>query len=67
MLIALVTALLTVGFWGAMSALVAALLAASIVGLVAQRMIGGQTGDVLGAAQVMAEIAVLIAIAATDR
>lgn len=66
-LIALVTALLTVGFWGAMSALVAALLAASIVGLVAQRMIGGQTGDVLGAAQVMAEIAVLIAIAATDR
>ena len=66
-LIALVAALLTVGFWGAMSALVAALLAASIVGLVAQRMIGGQSGDVLGAAQVLAEIAVLIAIAATDQ
>ena len=28
---------------------------------------GGQTGDVLGAAQVLAEIAVLAAIAATDQ
>lgn len=66
-LIALVTALLTVGFWGAMSALVAALMAAAIVGFVAQQKIGGQTGDVLGAAQVLAEIAILAAIAATDQ
>lgn len=66
-LIALVTALLTVGFWGAMSAIVAAAFAAAIVGLAAQRLFGGKTGDVLGAAQVIAEIAVLAAIAATDR
>jgi adenosylcobinamide-GDP ribazoletransferase len=66
-LVALVTALVTVGFWGAMSAIVAALIAATIVGLTAQRLYGGKTGDVLGAAQVLAEIAVLAAIAATDR
>ncbi|MFO1155012.1 MAG: adenosylcobinamide-GDP ribazoletransferase [Rhodospirillales bacterium] len=66
-LIALVTALLTVGFWGAMSALVAALVAAALVGFVARQKLGGQTGDVLGAAQVLAEIAVLAAIAATDQ
>jgi adenosylcobinamide-GDP ribazoletransferase len=66
-LIALVTALLTVGFWGAMSALVAALIAAALVGFLAQQKIGGQTGDVLGAAQVLAEIAVLAAIAAVDQ
>jgi adenosylcobinamide-GDP ribazoletransferase len=66
-LIALVTALLTVGFWGAMSALVAALIAAALVGFLAQQKLGGQTGDVLGAAQVLAEIAVLVAIAATDQ
>lgn len=66
-LIALVTALLAVGFWGAMSALAAALVAAAIVGFAAQRRFGGKTGDVLGAAQVLAEIAVLAAIAATDR
>ena len=66
-LIALVTALLTVGFWGAMSALVAALVAAALVGFLDQQKIGGQTGDVLGAAQVLAEIAILAAIAATDQ
>jgi adenosylcobinamide-GDP ribazoletransferase len=66
-LIALVTALLTVGFWGAMSAAAAAFFAAAIVGLTAQRLMGGKTGDVLGAAQVITEIAVLAAIAAVDR
>jgi adenosylcobinamide-GDP ribazoletransferase len=65
-LIALAAALLCVGFWGAVSALAAALVAAAIVGLAAQRLLGGKTGDVLGAAQVIAEIAVIAAIAATD-
>lgn len=64
-LLAVVTALLTVGFWSAMSALAAAIVAAVIVGLVARRLVGGQTGDVLGAAQVIVEIAVLAAAAAT--
>ena len=64
-LIAVVTALLTIGFWAAMSAIAAAILAAVIVGVVARRMIGGQTGDALGAAQVIVEIAVLATAAAT--
>ncbi len=64
-LIAVATCLLTLGFWAAMSALAAAIIAAVIVGLVARRMIGGMTGDVLGAGQVIVEIAVLAAAAAT--
>ncbi len=64
-LIAIVTALATLGFWAAMSAIAAAILAAVIVGVVARRMIGGQTGDALGAAQVIVEIAVLATAAAT--
>ena len=64
-LIAVVTALLTLGFWGAMSALAAAIVAAVIVGLIARKMIGGQTGDVLGMSQVVVEMAVLAAAAAT--
>jgi adenosylcobinamide-GDP ribazoletransferase len=64
-LIALVVALLTVGFWAAMSALTAAILAAALVALLARWRLGGQTGDVLGAVQVISEIAVLAAIAAT--
>jgi Cobalamin-5-phosphate synthase len=64
-LIAVVTALLTIGFWPAMSALAAAIIAAVIFALVARRLVGGQTGDVLGAAQVIVETAVLGAAAAT--
>lgn len=64
-LVAMVTALLTVGFWSAMSALAAAIVASVIVGLVARRLIGGRTGDVLGAAQVIVETFVLGAAAAT--
>lgn len=64
-LLAVVTALLTIGFWPAMSALAAAIIAAVIVALVARRLVGGQTGDVLGATQVIVETAVLGAAAAT--
>jgi adenosylcobinamide-GDP ribazoletransferase len=49
---------LGLGFW-----LVAAA-AAALTGLIAQRQIGGYTGDVLGAVQQAAEVAVLLAAAA---
>ncbi len=48
-----------------MSALDAAIIAAVIVALVARRFVGGQTGDVLGAAQVVVETSVLAVAAAT--
>ncbi|WP_428543578.1 adenosylcobinamide-GDP ribazoletransferase [Profundibacter sp.] len=41
-------------------ALIAASIAASIIALIALRKIGGQTGDILGASQQLAEIAVLL-------
>lgn len=43
---------------------IAALAAAALTGLLAQRQIGGYTGDVLGAVQQTAEIAALLAAAA---
>jgi adenosylcobinamide-GDP ribazoletransferase len=45
------------------TALVAALLAAGVVGQLARRAIGGQTGDVLGAMQVTGELAALAVLA----
>lgn len=42
----------------------AAVLAASIVGVLAKRAIGGYTGDVLGAAGLLAELAVLLVLVA---
>ena len=48
------------------AALMAIVIGASLVGVViywAQRRLGGQTGDVLGAAQQLIEIAVLVAAA----
>lgn len=44
---------------------VAALLAAALVSKLAQRQIGGYTGDVLGAAQQAAEIAALVVLSAS--
>ena len=41
-----------------------ALLAVVILGMIAKRKIGGQTGDILGATQQVSEIALLIALAA---
>ncbi len=51
---------LSVLIWG----LLAALLTTLILGVIAHRQIGGYTGDVLGSAQQLAEIAVLIAAGA---
>ncbi len=59
---------LTVAFLGPMggaAALVMAAAAAFIVAWLAQRQIGGHTGDVLGAVQQVCEIAILAAAAAT--
>lgn len=48
----------------AATAVIAAFIGAGCVALLAWRLIGGHTGDVLGAAQQAAEIAVLVALAA---
>lgn len=45
-------------------AVVAAFIAAGVMTLIARRQIGGQTGDIAGASQQLAEIAFLIALAA---
>ncbi len=62
-LIAFVIALFAVGFWIALAIGVAVVLAVLLVAVVAQRAFGGQTGDVLGAMQVAAEIVALAAVA----
>jgi adenosylcobinamide-GDP ribazoletransferase len=59
--IALCLALVLVGP-AALVAGLAAGVAAAVVGAVTHRKIGGQTGDVLGAAQFMAELAALLAL-----
>ncbi len=64
LMIASVTALLTLPLVPALLAILAAVLAAGALGMLARRQIGGQTGDVLGAAQVVAELAVLAVVAA---
>lgn len=46
----------------AIAALVSALVVAGLVGAVARSKIGGQTGDVLGAAQQLGELAVLLGL-----
>ena len=55
---------LFLGPWGGLLALLAAFAAAGFVAWLANRQIGGVTGDVLGAQQQAAEVAVLIAAAA---
>ena len=64
--LALLIALLAIGFWASLLAAVVAGLAALAVAALAQRKLGGQTGDVLGAVQVVAEVAALAAIAAIE-
>lgn len=49
--------------WAGAAAIAAAMGVAALVGCLAQRQIGGQTGDVLGCAQQSAEVAALTAIA----
>lgn len=50
--------------WVGITAMIAVLIAGIFCALVAMRKIGGQTGDILGATQQIAEIAALIALAA---
>lgn len=62
--IAVVAVLVVLGIDRGLPALVAAAAAAAIVGWLARRQIGGQTGDVLGSAQQAAEVAFLLALVA---
>ncbi|MFH1805847.1 MAG: adenosylcobinamide-GDP ribazoletransferase [Pseudomonadota bacterium] len=58
-----ITALLTLilaGVWGMLAVLVALIVAAAVMGGVARQQIGGHTGDVLGATQIVAEIFILL-------
>jgi adenosylcobinamide-GDP ribazoletransferase len=57
-------AVLTVGLVGALVALSVGAASATLVALMAQRQIGGFTGDVLGAVQQSVEIVVLLALVA---
>jgi adenosylcobinamide-GDP ribazoletransferase len=61
---AVVIALVLLPFWSAVAALIAAAAGAWAVAALARRAIGGQTGDVLGAAQQVAETLFLLAVAA---
>lgn len=62
--IALVIAVIVTGLRPGLSAAVVAVLVAVAIGALAQRQIGGQTGDVLGAIEQGAETAALLAVAA---
>lgn len=62
--LALVIAVITIGFRAGLSAAIVAALVAIAIGWLAQRQIGGQTGDVLGAIEQGAETAALLAAAA---
>jgi adenosylcobinamide-GDP ribazoletransferase len=61
--LAAVIGVLAVGWWAA-PALGAALVAVALVGALARHKIGGISGDVLGAAEQVAECAVLVALGA---
>ena len=60
---ALIALLFTIGFWAIPLTIVVAMVTAGW-GLLARAKIGGQTGDVLGAAQQLAEVAALLTLAA---
>jgi adenosylcobinamide-GDP ribazoletransferase len=62
--IALAIAVIVTGLRAGLSAAIVAALVAIAIGALAQRQIGGQTGDVLGAIEQGAETAALLAIAA---
>jgi adenosylcobinamide-GDP ribazoletransferase len=62
--LALAIALLSLPWIEALAAAVAAGASAAVVGILAQRQIGGQTGDVLGAAEQIGETAILVLLAA---
>jgi adenosylcobinamide-GDP ribazoletransferase len=62
--VAMVIAFLALPAASAILAIVIAAIAAASVAILAERQIGGQTGDVLGAAEQVCEIVVLLALAA---
>jgi adenosylcobinamide-GDP ribazoletransferase len=62
--LALAIALLSLPWIEALAAAVAAGVSAAVMGILAQRQIGGQTGDVLGAAEQIGETAILVLLAA---
>jgi len=62
--IALAVAVIAIGLRAGLSAAIAAALVATALGWLARRQIGGQTGDVLGAIEQVAEAAALLAAAA---
>ncbi len=57
LVIALIFGILATGFWRALAAVAASAIGAAAMTALARRQIGGQTGDVAGAAQQWAEIA----------
>ena len=63
-IIALIIALLALSWAGAFWAALVAALSAAVMGWLAKRQIGGQTGDVLGGAEQVAETAILLLLAA---
>lgn len=64
LLLSLVIALLCLGPFAGITATIVAVFAVVIIAWLARRQIGGYTGDVLGAAEQLGEIAALAAIAA---
>ena len=63
--IALVLCLLLLPITGFIASVFAGVIATTALGVLAQRQIGGYTGDVLGATEQVAETAILLALAAT--
>jgi adenosylcobinamide-GDP ribazoletransferase len=61
---AIVIALLALPWFVALGTALAAGISATVMALLAQRQIGGQTGDVLGGAEQVAETAILVLLAA---
>jgi len=61
---AMVIALLALPWFVALGTALAAGISATVMALLAQRQIGGQTGDVLGGAEQVAETAILVLLAA---
>jgi adenosylcobinamide-GDP ribazoletransferase len=62
-IVALMISLLTLPRFAAGSAAIVAAGGATVIALLAQRQIGGQTGDVLGAAEQVSETAILLLLA----
>lgn len=64
--LASITAVVLLGIGSAIAAIACAVLGTLIIATIAKRLLGGQTGDVLGAVQQTVEILVLAAIAASE-